>query len=74
MGSNVGGSFTSPSLPMMMMVMAPASLFLSLSPFLSTNLALFWAALQVAGVRESIPGYGVLLEKQPALKRVRLKD
>ena len=43
-------------------------------PFISTNLALFWASMQVAGVRESIPGYGVLLEKQPALKRVRLKD
>ena len=43
-------------------------------PFISTNLALFWAALQVAGVREPVAGFGQLLAKQPALKRVRLKD
>lgn len=43
-------------------------------PFISTNLALFWAALQVAGVREPVAGFGQLLAKQPGLKRVRLKD
>lgn len=36
-------------------------------PFVSTNLALFWAALQTAGVREPIQGYGRLLREQPRL-------
>lgn len=43
-------------------------------PFISTNLALFWASLQVAGVREPIKGYGRLLGEQPGLKWVRLKN
>lgn len=41
-------------------------------PFLSSNLALFWAALQVAGIREPISGYGRLLEQQPKLGWVRI--
>jgi maleate isomerase len=36
-------------------------------PFLTSNLALFWASLQAAGVREPIRGYGRLLEEQPPL-------
>ena len=43
-------------------------------PFISTNIALLWASLQVAGIREPIAGYGRLLSEQPALKRVRFKD
>lgn len=35
--------------------------------FLSSNLALFWASLQAAGVREPIAGYGRLLQEQPRL-------
>jgi maleate isomerase len=41
-------------------------------PFLSSNLALFWASLQVAGIREPIPGYGRLLQQQPALRWVHI--
>ena len=37
-------------------------------PFLSSNLALFWASLQAVGVREPIAGYGRLLQLQPRLK------
>ena len=42
-------------------------------PFLSSNLALFWAALQVAGVSEPVTGYGTLLERQPRLGWVRIQ-
>lgn len=41
-------------------------------PFVSTNLALLWASLQVAGVRDPVSGYGRLLETQPPLPYVRL--
>ncbi len=41
-------------------------------PFLSSNLALFWALLQVAGIREPIAGYGRLLQQQPRLGWVRI--
>ena len=40
-------------------------------PFISSGIAIMWASLQAAGIREPIPGYGCLLEKQPALKWVR---
>ena len=42
-------------------------------PFLSSNLALFWASLQVAGVREPIQGYGRLLQQQPLLGWTRIE-
>jgi maleate isomerase len=41
-------------------------------PFLSSNLALFWALLQAAGIREPIAGYGKLLQEQPPLGWVRI--
>ena len=41
-------------------------------PFLSSTIATFWACLQAAGIRESVPGYGRLLEEQPALQWVRI--
>lgn len=41
-------------------------------PFLSSNLALFWASLQVAGIREPIPGFGRLLQQQPPLPWVQI--
>ena len=41
-------------------------------PFLSSNLALFWASLQVAGVNEPIHGFGRLLQQQPRLGWVRI--
>lgn len=41
--------------------------------FISTNSALLWASLQVAGIKEPILGYGRLLRENPPLKWVRLK-
>lgn len=40
-------------------------------PFISTNIALFWASLQIAGIREAINGYGTLLRNQPRFSGVR---
>ena len=41
-------------------------------PFISSGIATMWASLQAAGVPEPIPGYGRLLEQQPALRWVRM--
>lgn len=41
-------------------------------PFISSGIATMWATLQAAGIRESIPGFGSLLEKQPELGWRRL--
>lgn len=41
-------------------------------PFVSSSLATIWAALQAAEVRESISGYGRLLDLQPALSWTRI--
>ena len=40
-------------------------------PFISSGIAIMWASLQAAGIREPIAGYGRLLEQQPALRWVR---
>ena len=41
-------------------------------PFVSSSLATIWASLQAAGVRESITGFGRLMEQQPPLRWVRI--
>jgi maleate isomerase len=41
-------------------------------PFVSSGLAIMWASLQAAGIHEPIPGYGQLLQEQPALRWVRM--
>jgi maleate cis-trans isomerase len=41
-------------------------------PFISSGIATMWASLQAAGVRESVAGYGRLLEEQPRLRWVRM--
>ncbi|MSQ73941.1 MAG: hypothetical protein EXR27_22135 [Betaproteobacteria bacterium] len=42
--------------------------------FLSSNLALLWASLQAAGIREPITGYGRLLQQQPRLTWQRIQQ
>lgn len=41
-------------------------------PFVSSGIGTMWATLQAAGIRESIKGFGCLLERQPALGWVRM--
>jgi len=36
-------------------------------PFISSNIALLWACLQIAGIKDSIAGCGMLLREQPHL-------
>lgn len=41
-------------------------------PFVSSNLALAWASLQAAGLRQPITGFGRLLREQPELRWHRI--
>ncbi len=41
-------------------------------PLVSSGIAIMWASLQAAGIREPIAGYGRLLAQQPALGWVRM--